>query len=138
MAKTVKRYKLRINSSEKLEELLQELYDEACWNVEVVQKELNRYVTSTNLNEETSDAKAKIGKITNDFVTNMDKALGRKLEIAKLMHEIIKYNGNAQKAVTESENVDDWSHILEAIDKSDISTVDDDKEEVMTYSIKKK
>lgn len=131
MAK-MKRYKLKINSSEKLEELLQELYDEACWNIEVVQKELNRYVNSTNLNEETSDSKAKIGKITNDFVSNMDKALGRKLEIAKLMHEILKYHGNAKKAIEESENVGDWSNILEDINKMDTG---EEMEEVKSFKI---
>lgn len=115
----VKRYKLKINSSQKLEELLQELYDEACENIEVVQTQMNKYVNSTNLNEETSESKAKLGKVINDFVTNKDKALGRKLEIAKLMHEILKYNGNAKKALDESENVGNWAGLLEAMSEKE-------------------
>lgn len=136
----IKRYQLKINSSEKLEELLQELYDEACWNVQTVKNEMNRYVTSTNLNEETSDSKAKIGKITNDFVSNMDKALGRKLEIAKLMHEIIKYHGNAQKAIDESENIGDWGDVLSAIEKAENmnNTQTESTDDTVAYNISKK
>ena len=38
----LKKYKLKLNSSEKLEVLLQELYDEACKNIEQIQTEMNK------------------------------------------------------------------------------------------------
>lgn len=139
MAKGIqKRYRLKIGSTEKLEELLQELYDEACENIEVVQNQMNRYVNSTNLNEETSDSKAKIGKVINDFVANKDKALGRKLEIAKLLHEIIKHDGNAQKAIDDSETVGDWSNVLNELEKNNAMMDNSIScEEVKEYHIKK-
>lgn len=96
-----KRYKLRLNSIEKIEELLQELYNEADKQIVEVQNQLNKLTTSVDMNNEIADAKAKIAKAINDFINSKDKAIGRKLEIAKLMAEIHKYNGNVAAVVNE-------------------------------------
>jgi len=101
--KPLKRYKLKLNSPEKIEELLQELYNESCKVIEEVQQQMNKLASSVNLNEEIMDAKTKYAKSMNDFIVSKDKAIGRKLDIAKLMSEILKYNGNVNKA---SENSD--------------------------------
>lgn len=101
--KPLKRYKLKLNSPEKIEELLQELYNESCKVIEEVQQQMNKLASSVNLNEEIMDAKTKYAKSMNDFIVSKDKAIGRKLDIAKLMSEILKYNGNVNKV---SENSD--------------------------------
>ena len=45
----------------------------------------------------------------NDFITNKDKAIGRKLDIAKLMTEIHKYNGNINMIGNNGDmNMDSW------------------------------
>lgn len=111
--KPLKKYKLKLNSVDSLQELLQEQYNEACKIIELAQNEINKLSSSVNLNEEAMDAKAKYAKAINDFMTTKDKALGRKLEIAKLMAEIIKYDGNVKKTLEESEAVGDWSDLLE-------------------------
>lgn len=100
---TPKRFKVKLNSPEKIEELLQELYNEACKNIEEIQIQMNKVANSVQLNDEIMDAKAKYAKAMNDFIVSKDKAIGRKLEIAKLLSEILKYNGNLTKA---SENSD--------------------------------
>lgn len=100
---TPKRFKVKLNSPEKIEELLQELYNEACKNIEEIQTQMNKVANSVQLNDEIMDAKAKYAKAMNDFIVSKDKAIGRKLEIAKLLSEILKYNGNLTKA---SENSD--------------------------------
>ena len=97
----LKNYKLKLNSADKIEELLQELYNEACKNIVEIQTQMNKIVNSVNLNEEIMEAKTKYAKAINDFIVNKDKAIGRKLEIAKLMTEIMKYNGDASKAFNE-------------------------------------
>lgn len=99
--KKLKNYKLKLNSADKIEELLQELYNEACKNIVEIQTQMNKIVNSVNLNEEIMEAKTKYAKAINDFIVNKDKAIGRKLEIAKLMTEIMKYNGDASKAFNE-------------------------------------
>lgn len=108
----LKKYKLKINSPEKIEVLLQELYNDACKNIEQVQNEMNKLTNSVNLNDEAMDAKAKYAKAMNDFITSKDKAIGKKLDIAKLMTEILKFNGNVSKTFAESEAVGDWEDLI--------------------------
>lgn len=100
MAK-IQRFKLKLNSASKIEELLQELYNESCKNIEEIQIQMNKLQNSVALNDEIMEAKTKYAKAMNDFITNKDKAIGRKLEIAKLMSEIMKYNGDVNKAFNE-------------------------------------
>ena len=116
--KLPRKYKLKLNSVEKIEELLQELYEEADKNIVEIQTEMNKLSNSVRLNDEIVDAKAKYAKAMNDFITNKDKAIGRKLDIAKLMSEILKYNGNVKLAVTEGE-IPDWQEITNALMDND-------------------
>ena len=112
--KLPKRYKLKLNSAQKIEELLQELYDESDKNIVEIQNEMNKLSNSVQLDQEIVDAKAKYAKAMNDFITNKDKAIGRKLDIAKLMSEILKFNGNVKLAVTEGD-IPDWDEITNAL-----------------------
>lgn len=130
--KISKKYKLKLNSVQKIEELLQELYDEADKNIVEIQNEMNKLSNSVQLSEEIVDAKAKYAKAMNDYISNKDKAIGRKLDIAKLMSEILKYNGNVKLAVTEGD-IPDWQEITNAlIDDSSNNTED----EVKKYQLK--
>ena len=112
--KISKKYKLKLNSAEKIEELLQELYDEADKNIVEIQNEMNKLSNSVRLSEEIVDAKAKYAKAMNDYISNKDKAIGRKLDIAKLMSGILKFNGNVKMAVAEGE-IPDWQEITNAL-----------------------
>lgn len=129
--KLSKRYKLKLNSIEKIEELLQELYEEADKNIVEIQNEINKLTNSVQLNEEIMDAKAKYAKAINDYITNKDKAIGRKLDIAKLMSEILKYNGNVKLAVTEG-NIPDWEDITNAL----MENSNNNSEDVEKYQLK--
>lgn len=127
----LKKYKVRLNSSDNLQRLLQELYDEACKNIKQVQDEINKLVNSTNLAEEAMDAKARYAKAVNDFIASKDKAIGRKMDVAKLMSEVIKYNGNIKRTFEESDIVGDWSEVVAKADemvKSDEKTIDERRE----------
>lgn len=125
-----KKYKLKLNSIDKIEELLQELYDEADRNIVEIQNEINKLTQSVQLSSEIMDAKAKYAKAMNDYVTNKDKAIGRKLEIAKLMSEIIKYNGNVKTAVAEGD-IPDWDEITNAL-----GDIDENAEDTVKYQLK--
>lgn len=102
MGATPKRYKVKLNSVEKVEELLQETYNQACQQIVTIQEEMNKLSQSTILANEITDAKTKYAKAMNDFIANKDKAIGRKLEIAKFMGDILKYNGDIEKSVNEN------------------------------------
>lgn len=95
-----KRFKVKLNSLDKIEELLQEQYNDADKNIVEAQNQINKIINSVDLNNEIADAKAKIAKAINDFIKTKDAAIGRKLEIAKLMTEIHKYNGNVNTVVS--------------------------------------
>jgi hypothetical protein len=130
--KPLKRYKLKLNSAEKIEELLQELYNETCKNIEAIQNEMNKLSNSINLNNEIVDSKTKYAKAMNDYISNKDKAIGRKLDIAKLMSEILKYNGNIKLTVTEG-NIPDWQQITDALIDN---TNNNEEEEIERYQLK--
>lgn len=126
--KLPKKYKLKLNSAQKIEELLQELYEEADKNIVEIQNEMNKLANSVQLDQEIIDAKAKYAKAMNDFITNKDKAIGRKLDIAKLMSEILKFNGNVKLAVTEGE-IPDWDEITNAlVDNANATNIEDETE----------
>ena len=132
-----KRYRLKLNSLEKIEELLQELYNEADKSIVECQNQLTRLTSSIDMNEEIADAKAKIAKAINDYIKSKDNAIGRKLEIAKLMTEIQKYNGNVAGVMADTNIAYDieklksqYANMSTEIDNNNTQT---DREE---YSIK--
>lgn len=116
----LKKYRLKLNSPNKIEELLQELYDETNKLVNEIQEQINKISNSVSLNSEPMDAKVKFSKAMNDFFSNKEKAIARKLEIAKLMSEILKFNGNIKAVVQESDM--NWDSFKEQLVDSDDST----------------
>lgn len=130
--KLKKDYKLKLNSIEKIEELLQELYNESNKMIHEVQEQINKISSSVNLNTEPMDAKAKYAKSMNDFLSNKEKAIGRKLEIAKLMSEILKFNGNVKAVIQESEM--DWDAFKDTLCDND--TKSETKEQTEKYELK--
>lgn len=123
---TPKRFKVKLNSPEKIEELLQELYNESCKIIEEIQTQMNKVANSVQLNDEIMDAKAKYAKAMNDFIISKDKAIGRKLDIAKLLSEILKYNGNLTK-VSENSDVFNNFNWAELQKMAEDEAKDDDK-----------
>lgn len=98
-----KKLKIRLNSTEKVEELLQEIYDQACRQLVGVQNEINKLVNSTNLAEATIDSKAKYAKAMHDYHGDLNRALTTKVELVKFMGEIIKHNGDIEDALNDQQ-----------------------------------
>lgn len=130
---TAKRYKVKLNSLSKIEELLQELYNESDKNIIEIQNQMNKLSSSVSLNDEIMEAKTKYAKAMNDFIANKDKTIGRKMDIAKLMTEIHKFNGDVKSMAENEESVGNWENL-----KSEVYSVDDeteDKTEKENYKI---
>ena len=98
-----KKVKIRLNSTEKVEELLQEIYDQACRQLNGVQNEINKLVTSTNMAEATIDSKAKYAKAMHDYHGDLNRALTTKVELVKFMGEIIKHNGDIEDTLNDQQ-----------------------------------
>lgn len=133
--KIAKRYKVKLNSAPKIEELLQQLYDESDRIIVEIQTEMNKLANSIDLSQEIVDGKAKYAKAMNDYLSNKDKAIGRKLDIAKLMSEILKYNGNVKLALNEGE-VPDWDEFTNALVEEGTAVKTDKVDDVEKYSLR--
>ena len=93
--------KIRINSLEKIELILQETYDLTVKEINEIQNEMNKLMNSSPLSDATFDDKAKYAKAMHDFIKDKTKAIDMRLDIAKFMGEIYKYDGNVSKALAD-------------------------------------
>jgi hypothetical protein len=111
--------KIELNSSEKLQTVLQEAYDLANSQIKYVQDELSKLTNSTPLKDTTMDEKSKYYKSVNDLLLVKDKAIGRKVDISKLLSEILKYNGSTDELLKDKKEVKklDFSGIRDLIEK---------------------
>jgi len=129
-----KRYKVRLNSTEKIEELLQEIYDQACKQLNEIQNEINKLVNSTNLGADgvTMDDKAKYSKSIHDYLGDKAKAIAAKFEIAKFMGELVKHNGDANATLN-----DKGFQKRTSLNLNDIRAALADENDTETYNLKK-
>jgi len=96
-----RKYKVKLNSAEKIEELLQETYDQTCRQINEIQNEINKLTVSTNLADTSIEEKAKYAKAIHDYTGDKTKAIMSKFEIAKFMGEILKHNGDVGGALND-------------------------------------
>lgn len=96
-----KKLKIEINNPEKLKDLLQETYDLADTQIIQAQSEINKLANSTKLQEEVMQSKKDYAKAINDYLTIKDKAISKKIEIAKIMSDICKANTEKGNGTTE-------------------------------------
>ena len=93
------RSKIQLNNASNIRDLLQETYKLADQQLVQAQDEMNKLANATRLQDEVMDSKQKYSKAMNDYLTIKDKAIRTKLDIAKLMTEIMNHNGNVKEAI---------------------------------------
>ena len=94
--------KIKLNSIDRVEELMQETYAQACEQLNQIQSEINRITQSTDLDELTIDEKAKYGKILHDFLGDKKQAIAIKMDLTKLMAEVVKQKGDVNKVLEDT------------------------------------
>lgn len=94
-----KNYVVKLNSLEKVEQLLQEIYDQAVKHLNEIQNEMNKLSNSTNLADITLEEKTKYFKAVHDLIGDKNKAIGMKFDIAKFMGELLKHHGDIDKTL---------------------------------------
>lgn len=107
-----KRLQIKLNSNEKIEQLLQESYDLTCKQINDIQNEMNKLSNSCNLSDITIDEKTKYAKAMNDFIGSREKAISKKFEIAKLMAEIVKHNGDVNETLNDKNSVKNIGNMI--------------------------
>lgn len=93
------KFKIELNNANNVRDLLQETYKLADQQLVQAQDEMNKLANATRLQDEVMDSKQKYSKAMNDYLSIKDKAIRTKLDIAKLMTEIMNHNGNIKEAV---------------------------------------
>ena len=132
-----KNFKVELNNPNNIRDLLQNAYKLADGQIIQAQNEINKMSSATDLTNETMDGKSKYGKIINDYLGMKDKAIAKKLDIAKILTEIYHHNGNLKDALggngstNTSINFDDIKKMV------DDSLLTQEKEEVKTINLKK-
>ena len=114
------KYKVVINSLDNVRELLQEAYNQSDEQLIQAQNEISKLSYSTNLADEIMESKAKYAKAMNDYLGMKDKAIQKKIEIARLLSEICKHNGNNNQSNEEVGRAMsfDFSKIREMVNSS--------------------
>lgn len=126
---------IKLNSQEKIEAILQELYDDTVHQMNLAQNKINELTESTDLVNELIDGKAKYMKAIHDFIVDKHNAIKTKIEISKLLLEVYKNKGNIEETLN-SDNQSLSSILSEVKNKLDKDIVDSDDSKKM-YNIDK-
>ena len=97
-----KKYTVKLNNIDKIEQLLQETYNLACQQFTQIQGEINKISNTTILKDLDIDGKEKYGKIMNNYISLQQKSITQKFDIAKLTPEITKPNGDIDGALKDA------------------------------------
>lgn len=98
-----KKFKVKLNSIEKVEAILQEIYDDSVRQMTLIQNKINELEQSTTLSTETIDMKAKYAKAMHDYLTDKEKSIGRKLDVSRLMSEVINKKGDVEAVLSDKD-----------------------------------
>jgi seryl-tRNA synthetase len=125
--------RIKIDSKDSLETLLQKVYDECDMEMNQAQDQINLLRNSSNLKDESLDAKTKYSKSINDMLSIKEKMLKAKIDVGKILSEVIKSNGDIGKA---NENMMSGSFDIESLKKT-LNEIDGENEKKQNYIIKK-
>lgn len=132
MARQLKNFKVELNSSQNLQDLLQQVMELADEQINQVQSEINKLTNSTDLTQESMDGKSKYAKAINDFLTTKNKATSQKIDVAKMLHEVIKNDGNLSDSLNEGKSGFNITDLQNLVDKSIKQKEDSNKTKVVT------
>ena len=124
-----RKHDVKVNNNDSLEGLMQETYNDACLQINDVQRTINELTTGSN--PDGVDDLTKIAKEKGNLLKVKDSAIRVKLEIAKLQSDIIKNRGDANAAIAERADgkvsLSDFKSIREMFKNS--HNIDDETEE---------
>ena len=132
------KFKIEINDLGNIRDLLQNAYNIADEQIIQAQNEINKLANSTKLQEETMDSKSKYAKAMNDYMGIKDKAISKKVEIAKLLTEILNRSNNAGVGMA-NESTSMGGHTFDITKiKEMVKNMHDESEKTKTIELNKK
>lgn len=129
--------KIQLNDLQNLRDLLQEAYVLASEQIIQAQNEINKLSVSTQLENEAMDAKSKYAKAINDYLGMKDKAISKKIDIAKILSDVYNHNGNVKEAFENGESIKNMDFNFDDIKKM-IDNSYEEKEQTKTIELNKK
>lgn len=118
MPRQIKNFKIELNSADNLRDLLQSIMEMADEQINQAQDEINKLKNSTVLTEEAMDGKSKYAKAINDFLVTKNKATSQKIDVAKMLQEVIKYNGDVKSAMEDKSAAFDINSLQDMVDQA--------------------
>lgn len=112
-----KKQQIEINSNDSLQNVMQEVYNNACNQIQDAQKVINE-ITAGVTAEDTDDW-TKIAKAKTDALKIKDSAIKIKLDVGKLQNDIIKNSGDVVSAINNNSeiiNKDSFARVREMIE----------------------
>ena len=103
MPRVLNNFKVELNSADNLRDLVQNVIDLADSQIKQAQGEIEKLKKSTDLTQEAMDGKSKYAKAVNDYLPLIDKAMAKKIDIAKLLNEVMAHNGDIKAAMEETQ-----------------------------------
>ena len=131
------KFKIELYNSENIRNLLQETYMLADEQLIQAQNEINKLANATRLQDEVMESKAKYAKAMNDYMGVKDKAISKKMEIAKLLSELLNNYKNNLPGMSESTSGVKQTFDLSKI-KEMVKSMHDDTEKTKTIELTKK
>lgn len=131
-----KKYIIKLNNIDKIEQLLQETYDLANRQANEIQDEINKIANTTVINDLDIEGKEKYAKIMANYITLKQKSIQQKFDISKLMSEVLKYSGDVNSALNDAKKGSttlDLSKLKELAKKATTQT----ENSVEHYNLKK-
>jgi hypothetical protein len=92
--KTMAKLKIELNDAQNIKDLLQNAYNLADEQIIQAQNEINKLSVATQLKDEPMEARSKYAKAINDYLGMKDKAISKKIDIAKILTDICHHNGD--------------------------------------------
>lgn len=118
---TVNNFKIELNNPQNIRDLLQGVYALADEQIKQAQNEINKLSVATQLQDEPMEARGKYAKAINDYLGIKDKAIAKKIDIAKILTEIYKSNGDVVGALSNASSKEmtfDFDDIKKMVDDS--------------------
>jgi phosphoribosyl-dephospho-CoA transferase len=114
-----KRQIIAVNDNDSLRNVLQEVYNNVCNQINDAQKVINEVTAAAS--PEDVDEWVKVAKAKTDALKLKDSAIKTKLDIGKLQSDIIKHSGDVVTAITNNSEIvskDSFARVREMVEES--------------------
>jgi hypothetical protein len=128
--------KIELNDMQSLKDLLQEAYRISDEQMIQAQNEINKLSVASQLENEPMEARTKYAKAINDYLGMKDKAISKKLDIAKILADVLKSNGDVKDAFENGSNMKNMDFNFDDIKKM-VDESYQGKEKTKTIELKK-